>query len=128
VKLRFLSIKDRNAALKSSSKLPPTVFINEDLPSSTRQAHRKLRAKLKELKWSSTEEIKVDWKKLCIETSSNKFQIMDGTLTQIDKRLESISSQIPCLSGGTKSGSQLPGTFHCSIHQAIRQHVRGSFN
>jgi len=111
VKLRFLSIKDRNAALKSSSKLPPTVFINEDLPSSTRQAHGKLRAKLKELKSSSTEEIKVDWKKLSIETASSKFQIMDGTLTQIDKRLGSISSQTSTSSGGTKSGSQLPGTF-----------------
>jgi len=66
VKLRFLSIKDRNAAHKSSSKLPPTVFINEDLPSSSRQAHGKLRAKLKELKSNSTEEIKVDWKKLSI--------------------------------------------------------------
>jgi len=111
IKLRMLTLTERNAVFKASKNLPASVFINEDLPPYTRQAHGKLRAKLKEMKTNSPEEVKVDWKKLTIENLTAKFEIVEGVLKKVHKP-QTNNVPVPLqLNDGRKTGSELQGSF-----------------
>ena len=86
VKVRFNKISERNAVWNSRFNSKPPIYINEDLPYSTRRDNEKLRAKIRELK-EKTEFFEIKWNEKLIKTEKHIFKIKDGILTQSDNNL-----------------------------------------
>lgn len=80
VKVRFLSMYDRNLIYESRFKASRPTFINEDLPFSMRRDHGLMRQRRKALIDSgfAAKQIKMDWNKKMVSTKDVRFVIKDG--------------------------------------------------
>jgi regulator of replication initiation timing len=84
IKVRFFSMSQRNAIWMSRFNAKRPIFINEDLPLSTRKDHGVMRQKKKLLlnNGYSTKEIRMDWKKKVIQTVDSSFLVKDGVVVE----------------------------------------------
>jgi len=85
IKVRFSSLALRNKILLEKSKLPPGIYLNDDLPPAIRKAQGLLRAKKKELLVQNPGLlITVDWKKLSLKSDSGNYNFIDGQIIRTD--------------------------------------------
>lgn len=82
IKVRFLTMTDRNRVYESRFNTTPPVFINEDLPFCTRKDNFILRQKLKELKEKKIP-AEIVWTKKTIKTGTHCFTLKDGVLVTL---------------------------------------------
>jgi len=115
IKVRFLSLNDRNATLSSGKNLPQDVFINEDLPPSIRKAHGMLRSKSRELRSLHETDVKVDWKNFTVASSTQRFKIINGLLTNMNLQGSSSSS---VFKHPSQPSSQTSISGYSSTHQS----------
>jgi archaellum component FlaC len=95
IKVRFLSVIQRNLVYSNRSKKAPPFYINEDLPFSVRRDHGILRDKKRnEIRMGINPDlIKINYKTRTISVADNHFKVQDGILlecsnTQIQQRAD----------------------------------------
>jgi hypothetical protein len=83
IKVRFLSILERNCVYFHKSKLPHPYYINEDLSPVTRSDHSLLRKKRFEiLQRDKDATLKIDWRNKTIQHDSTSYDVKEGVLVQ----------------------------------------------
>jgi len=109
VKVRFLSMSQRNLIYNNRSKVTPPFYINEDLPFSLRRDYSILHNKKKEeiQKGIPKEEIQIDHKLKRITIQGQVFTIMNSVLQPINSTNCTSNSQ-------SSSGRNSPA--HSSKH------------
>jgi hypothetical protein len=81
IKVRFLSVLERNCVYFHRKNLCPPYFINEDLSPETRRDHALLRRKKKDiLSIDKDAIIKIDWRSKTLKHGSSLFAVKDGIL------------------------------------------------
>lgn len=82
VKVRFLSIQQRDEVFSKRFITKYPVFINEDLPAAVRRDHAKMRQQKKALiaDGYSAKMVRVDWKRKIIRTPDMVFKFKDGLI------------------------------------------------
>jgi hypothetical protein len=81
IKVRFLSILERNCVYAHRNNLSHPQYINEDLSPDTRSSHALLRRKKYEiLQTNKDATIKIDWKHKTLQHGTSFFAIKDGIL------------------------------------------------
>jgi hypothetical protein len=84
IKVRFLSMVQRNLVYSLRSNTSPPFYINEDLPFSIRRDHGLLRdRKRQEIRNGiNPDHIKIDYKSRCITIENLTYQAKDGVLSK----------------------------------------------
>jgi hypothetical protein len=84
IKVRFLSVIQRNLVYNNRTKKAPPFYINEDLPFSIRRDHGILRDKKRtEIRnGTNPEQIKINYKTRSITVGSTHLKVQDGTLLE----------------------------------------------
>jgi len=85
VKVRFLSLTDRDLVWSNRLNSNPPIFVNEDLPFVTRKDFAILRKKSKELK-EKGETVSIQWNNKTITSGTAAFQVSNGCLTSVTSR------------------------------------------
>jgi chromosome segregation ATPase len=80
VKVRFLTIRDRDNVWNCRTNTNPPIFINEDLPFSIRRDHAVIRKKVKQLKEDNIQ-YDIKWGARQIQTEQHLYTIKEGRTT-----------------------------------------------
>jgi hypothetical protein len=83
IKVRFLSVLERNCVYFHRKKLCHPYYINEDLSPGTRRDHSLLRRKRNDI-WQRDKDanIKIDWRSKTLKHGSSLYSVKDGILEQ----------------------------------------------
>ncbi|OXA54130.1 hypothetical protein Fcan01_10251 [Folsomia candida] len=142
IKVRFLSLFERNEVYGNRFKVNKPTFINEDLPASLRNDHRILRQKRSQLRnlGYDAKQIHVDWSKRTINSGESSFYLLNGNLIEKhyktsttpalhrEKQRTSNLSFVNTRSSTQPRGSQAPGVGaqDPTIHQRIQTMIYDS--
>jgi len=85
VKVKFVKQSDRQKVWENKMLLPPTIFIHEDSPKSTRHHHFILREAARKAR-EENKEVKVNWGKKKITISGKTSCILNDKLTEKEEQ------------------------------------------
>jgi hypothetical protein len=89
IRIRFMTLLQRNLVYESRNKALPPFYINEDLPFATRRDFSVLRKKKRETIQSGipAEEVKIDYKNKTITIQSTQHHVKNGILQSINSSI-----------------------------------------
>jgi hypothetical protein len=83
IKIRFMTMLQRNIVYQNRSKAIPPFFINEDLPFSTRRDNAILRKKKRDAIQSGilADDVKIDYRQKFVTVRNLRFEVKNGSLS-----------------------------------------------